>query len=229
MSQVPKDTPNTDTPQTTGYKSARNAANAAKLNTPQNIAAAAAAAVPSPKVKKEKKEQLSVQPQSQPPALVMQPKWAIENVVDGTLLLEQARKVAEKRSNDINMQDKEVMELVSNGIQAHLFMVLDTSMTNNRKRRNKSCVTSFENILRIIQEGNGVSIPLVEMRLNLGIAWSPDVYDIARQEELQAKKALVEHRRALDMRVAAEMKALEEERERLRLRSMHCYICFFTY
>ena len=151
---------------------------------------------------------------------MVQPKWAMENVVDSVILLEQARRVAAKRSNDVNMQDKEVMEMVSNGVQAHLTAILETSLKNNRTRRNRSCIASFENILRIIQEGDGVTVPLAEMRLNLGVMWSPDEYDVARLEEIRAKKAQFEHRKALDERVAAEMIVLEEERERLRLRSV---------
>ena len=151
---------------------------------------------------------------------MVQPKWAMENVVDSVILLEQARRVAAKRSNDVNMQDKEVMEMVSNGVQAHLTAILETSLKNNRTRRNRSCIASFENILRIIQEGDGVTVPLAEMRLNLGVMWSPDESDVARLEEIRAKKAQFEHRKALDERVAAEMIVLEEERERLRLRSV---------
>jgi len=93
----------------------------------------------------------------------------------------------------------EACVLLSEGIQLHAKSLLDQCSITSRRRRHESLVSSYEQVARALEMGQGV--PQTTARSNLALKFGVDARKALRAEEVAFRRQLTERTRAWEMDV----------------------------
>jgi len=127
------------------------------------------------------------------------PLWKAEYLLNGGLSESLCKKVLLHYNMEMSVGAEECL---SRGIQVHFRSLIDNAMTYSRRRRNRNCVQSYNNVSTVLNKNKGEVIP--ELRMNVGMKWGPDNMEIIREESQEQAKLVA-------AAVATEEKALVEE------------------